>query len=151
MMLKKIALFLIAISLIFVHFPRTNSSSETPLSPPTMFQASLRESASGSYADSVRGHIKLIAVAISIGERLLIEKMPLKKLERAMRFQFSDNMDFLKGVRLRRVFYRDGVVKIPYRRDSAFYIVKISVKPPSSHQVRPNLSDKLEIVISRIR
>ncbi len=151
MALKKIALFLTAISFAFIYFPRNNSSSEPPLSPPTIFQEGLRVSASGNYADSVRGHIKLITVAISIGEYLLIDKASLRKLERAIKFQFSDNRDFLKGVYLKRITCKNGVVKMPYRKNGAYYMVKMHIKTEPLSQNRTAPSDKLEIAISRIR
>ena len=114
MIFRKSALLVLAIYFFFLYFPPPNASHQAPLSPPTVFREKSAED------------MKFFIVAFSIGERMLFDKLPLKRLERALRFQFSDNPDLLRGVKIKYIWHKDGLVKIPYKRNNRLYIVRVS-------------------------
>ena len=101
---------------------------EPPLSPQSIFQEKYTDNSTGELKGSVLEDLKFLTVIFSIGTYVFLDRAPMRKLERAMRFKFSGNNDFLTGVDLRDVTFEDDVVRIPYQRNGKSYMVNICLR-----------------------
>jgi len=124
------------------------AGSYTPLSPPSIFQEDAIKSSLGKKR-SMLSDLRLFTVIFEIGEYFFVDKMPQERLKEAMKFRFSNNPDFLRGVKLGGVRHVEDVVYVPYLRDGRRYVVKISdrgIIPPwqASDRLR---SERFRVVV----
>ena len=117
------------------------SKTKKPLSPPSLFQEDLSDGTTRDLRTSILHDMKLLTAVFAIGTYILVDRAPMRKLENAMRFKFSENDDFLSGINLRLITCTDGVIHIPYERDGRSYLVKVFCKEPSPSPYEKTLEE----------
>jgi hypothetical protein len=139
-------LALLAISLLSPQY----TGCETPLAPPTIFQKPLSEEASrtGDFKYATPQDAKFITVIYSIGAHVLEDGLPVRKVEQVINFQFNNDEEFLRGLDLKGVKRKEGVVLIPYSRSGKSYTVRVSSKNGTSFQNPRTPQDRFHITIS---
>ena len=124
---------------------------DTPLSPPSIFQEEAGNSSS-TKKYSILSDLRLFTVVFEIGEYFFVDKLPQRRLKDVIEFRFSNNPDFLQGIRIGGVRRVENIVYIPYQRDGRRYIVKMSDKGiapgwQASDRLR---SERFRILISEL-
>lgn len=98
------------------------------LSPPSIFQQPFPNEKSSEFKSSILSDIKFLTAAFSIGTCLLIDKLPIRYVKPVIKKEFSKKAEFLKGLDLDSIDYKDGVASVKYSKDSKIYTIRVCAR-----------------------